>query len=432
MGDHSSQQPLTPSLTAEPPPIERRGLGLVFRALRHRNFRLFCFGQGISLSGTWMQSVAQTWLIYRLTRSEFLMGLAYFCLQIPVFALGPLGGLAADRRSRRRIVILCQTLSMVQALALAALTLSGRVEVWHVLALALALGVINAFDMPARQSFLLEMTAKEDLLNAISLNSSIFNAARIVGPAAAGLLVHRLGEGSCFLINSLSFAPVIWSLLAMRLPSFQRSVEESAWNHLLDGFRFAYHTLHIRYLLLQLAAATLAGVPALILMPFFADDILGQGSRGLGILLASMGVGALIGTLVLAGRATTRGLVNVVLLGSFGLGVTLILLAASRRFYLSLLIMLALGFSFLRHMASTNTLIQSLIPDEFRGRIMSLYTMTVVGLGPFGSLLTGVVAQRFGPPVTVAAGGVFCLLSTLLFRARLEAFRESARGAARG
>ena len=419
-------EPGLPEAAVEPTLVETRGFRQVFRALRHRNFRLFCFGQIVSLCGTWMQNVAQNWLVYRLTRSEFLMGVTYFCLQLPVFALAPLGGLASDRRSRHRIIIITQTLSLVQALVLAYLTLSGRVQVRHVLVLAAALGCVNAFDMPARQSFLIQMASKEDLLNAISLNSSIFNAARVLGPAVAGVLVDRLGEGFCFLINGISFVAVLIGLLAMRVPPFRRSVEESPWDHLIEGFRFAYHALHIRYLLLLLGVGTLAGVPALILMPFFASDILHRGSQGLGVLMASMGVGALIGTLVLAGRGTTRGLVNVVLFGSTGLGVSLILLGLSRNFYLSMAVMFWLGFSTLRQMASTNTLIQSLIPDQYRGRIMAMYTMTVVGLGPFGSLLAGAIAHRYGPPVTVIAGGAFCLVGSLLFRMRLEEFRRSA------
>ncbi len=419
-------EPGLPEAAAEPVLLEPHGYRQIFRALRHRNFRLFCFGQIVSLSGTWMQNVALNWLMYRLTRSEFLMGITYFCLQLPVFALAPLGGLASDRLSRHRIIVITQTLSMLQAFVLAFLTLSGRVEVWHVMALAVILGCINAFDMPARQSFLIQMASKEDLLNAISLNSSIFNAARVVGPAIAGVLVYRLGEGVCFLFNGISFVAVIFGLLAMRVPPFHPSVGESPWDHLREGFRFAFHARHIRYLLLLLGVATLASVPALILMPFFANDILGRGSRGLGILMASMGVGALIGTLVLASRGTTRGLVNVVVFGAAGLGVTLVLLGISRNFYLSVAIMFWFGFSNLRQMASTNTLIQSLIPDEYRGRIMAMYTMTVVGLGPFGSLAAGGIAHRYGPPVTVIAGGVFCLAAAGVFWMRLEQFRRSA------
>jgi len=394
-------------------------------ALRHRNFRLFCFGQIISLCGTWMQTVAQTWLMYRLTRSEFLMGLTQFCLQIPVFALAPVGGLLSDRFPRRRIIVICQSLLLVQALALGLLTVSGRVTVPDILVLAVMLGCINAFDMPARQSFIVEMAGKGDLLNAISLNSSIFNAARVVGPALAGLLVHKVGEGPCFLLNAASFVPVILSLLAMQLPPYQNPVVEAPWEHLMQGFRYAFGTLHLRYLFLLLASATMSGATALVLMPFFADDILGRGSQGLGALLASMGVGALIGTLILAVRGTMHGLIRVVLLSSAGLGGTLILLALSRNYYLSLAIMLALGFSTLRQLAATNTLIQSGIRDEYRGRIMAMYTVTVVGLVPFGSIATGAVAQRFGAPVTVAAGGCLCLAATLLFWARLDRFHRS-------
>jgi len=408
--------------------VEARQLAQVFRALRHRNFRLFCLGQLISLSGAWMQSVAQTWLVYRLTRSELLVGLTNFCLQLPVFALAPLGGVFSDRHSRRRLVAVTQALSMGLALALAALTLWGRVEVWQVLALAAALGCVNAFDIPARQAFLVQMTSPEDLLNAIALNSSIFNFARVAGPGIAGLLVARFGEGVCFAVNGLSFVPVIASLAAMRLPRFERTVVESPWEHLLEGFRYAYRTLHIRYLLLLLAAATISGAPAYVLMPFFAAEILGRGSEGMGLLLASMGIGALIGTLVLAGRATTRGLTRVVLFGAAGFGASLILFAASRHFLLSLVIMFGAGFSALRHLASTNTLIQTLIPDDYRGRIMALYTMTVVGLAPFASLAGGAAAHRVGPPATVAAAGVLCVLASLAFRARLAELERSVRG----
>ncbi len=397
-------------------------------ALRHRNFRLFCFGQILSLCGTWMQTVAQTWLMYRLTHSEFLMGLTQFCLQIPVFAMAPLGGLLSDRLPRRRMIVICQSLLMVQALILGLLTVAGRVGVPDILVLAVAMGCINAFDIPARQSFIVEMAGKDDLLNAISLNSSIFNAARVAGPALAGLLVYRVGEGPCFLVNAASFVPVILSLLAMRLPPFQNLTVEAPWEHLVQGFRYAYETLHIRYLLMLLAAATISGATALVLMPFIADSILGRGAKGLGALLASMGVGALIGTLILARRGTSHGLIRVVLLGAAGLGVSLILLAVSRSFPLSLAIMLALGFSTLRQLAATNTLIQSLIPDEYRGRIMSMYTMSVVGLVPFGSIVTGAVANRVGAAATVAVGGVVCLAATLLFWARLDRYERSAEG----
>src|SRR6478672_173262 len=232
--------------------------GHTFRALRHRNFRLFIGGQIVSLIGTWMQNVAQSWLVYRLTHSELLLGTAWFCAQIAVFALGPLGGIAADRFSRQRVVIVTQTLSMLQAFALAALTLSGRVQVWHVLALAGLLGVINAFDMPGRQALVIQMTSKDDLINAISLNSAVFNAARVVGPAVAGLLLAVVGEGTCFLINGFSFLAVILSLTAMRLPPGRRAAHVGMWRHLVDGFRYAGNHSAVRRVLALMGAATLA------------------------------------------------------------------------------------------------------------------------------------------------------------------------------
>ena len=257
-----------------------------------------------------MQNVAQSWLVYRLTHSELLLGTAWFCAQIAVFALGPLGGIAADRFSRQKVVIVTQTLSMLQAFALAALTLSGRVQVWHVLALAGLLGVINAFDMPGRQALVIQMTSKEDLINAISLNSAVFNAARVVGPAVAGLLLAVVGEGTCFLINGFSFLAVILSLTAMRLPPVE-SGGARGWQHLVDGFRYAGNHSAVRRVLALMGAATLAGMPGLVLMPFFADDIFHRGSRGLGILMGAMGTGAVIGTLTLARRTRLSGLGNV-------------------------------------------------------------------------------------------------------------------------
>ena len=391
-----------------------------FRALRHRNFRLFFSGQIISLIGTWMQNVAQAWLVYRLTHSALLLGTAWFCGQIAVFALGPLGGLAADRFSRYRLVLLTQTLSMLQAFALAALTLSGRIEVWHVLALAGALGSINAFDMPARQALVIHMASREDLLNAISLNSAVFNSARVIGPAIAGVLVAAVGEGTCFLLNGASFLAVIGCLLAMRLPPFERKAAASPWRHILDGFQYAWHHGAVRRVLAVMAAATLAGMPALVLMPFFADDIFHRGSRGLGFLLGAMGTGAVIGTLVLARRAKVSGLARVMVYSSATLGAAYAAFALSPWFYFSLAIMPLVGYSGMRQMASANTIIQSVIPDEYRGRIMALYAMTVVGLGPFGSLAAGALAGRFGARATVALGGVLAMAASTAFRLSLR------------
>ena len=415
------------SASAGLPPVgERHGLQQAFRALRHRNFRLFVAGQIVSLVGTWMQNVAQAWLVYRLTHSELLLGTAWFCTQIPVFAFGALGGLAADRHSRHRLVILTQTLSMLQAFVLAALTLSGKVQVWHILTLAVGLGTINAFDMPGRQSLIIEMTSKEDLLNAISLNSAIFNAARVVGPAIAGLLVAAFGEGLCFLLNGVSFMAVIGCLLAMRLPKFKRQVQDSPWAHLVQGLKYVHGHRAVRTLLGMMAAVTIAGMPAVVLMPFFADDIFHRGSRGLGILLGAMGVGAVAGTLVLAWRASISGLPKVIFWSALLLGAGFCVFAMSNAFYLSLAIMPVIGYSVMRQMASANTLIQTLIPDEFRGRTMAFYSMTVVGLGPFGSLAAGELAHAYGARVTVLAGGLLAIAAACIFRLRRAAIREMA------
>jgi predicted MFS family arabinose efflux permease len=404
--------------------IGRPGWAQVFRALRHRNFQLFVAGQTISLIGTFMQTVAQSWLVYRLTRSEWLLGATWFCTQIPVFVLGPLGGLAADRCSRHRIVVATQALAMLQALLLAALTLTGTVQVWHVLVLAVMLGTVNAFDMPGRQSLLIQMVGKDDLLSAISLNSAIFNAARMVGPAVAGVAVAAVGEGLCFLANGVSFVAVIGSLLAMRLPKFIAQNRESPWAHLVGGFRYAYGQPAIMALLAMVAAASLSGMPALVLMPFFADDIFHRGSQGLGFLMGAMGIGAVIGTLVLARRAKTSGLVEVIFLGALTFGASFLVLAGSPSFYLALAIMPVVGFSIMRHNAAANTLIQVIIPDEYRGRIMALYSMTVVGIGPFGSLATGALAGRFGARTTVMCGGILCLIAVCLFRLRVRKLPE--------
>jgi MFS family permease len=407
-----------------PPAGELHGFEQAFRALRHRNFRLFAAGQIVSLVGTWMQTVAQAWLVYRLTHSELLLGTAWFCTQIPVFVFGALGGLAADRYSRHRLVVVTQILSMCQALVLAALTLSGKVQVWHILALALVLGTINAFDMPGRQSLIIQMTSKEDLLNAISLNSAIFNGARVVGPAVAGLLVAAFGEGVCFLLNGVSFLAVIGCLLAMRLPKFIRRAQDSPWAHLVGGFKYVHGHRPVRTLLGMMAVITIAGMPAVVLMPFFADAIFHRGSRGMGILMGAMGAGAVAGTLVLAWRARVSTLPKTIFRSALLLGASFCFFAWSNVFYFSLAVMPLIGFSVMRQMASANTLIQTLIPDEFRGRTMAFYTMTVVGLGPFGSLAAGALAHAYGARLAVAAGGVLAMTAAGVFRMKCNVFRE--------
>jgi predicted MFS family arabinose efflux permease len=406
---------ITPMPAAEllTPPARAGSPG--FGALRHRNFRLFVGGQMVSLIGTWMQNVAQSWLVYRLTHSELLLGTAWFCSQIAVFALGPLGGVAADRFSRHKLVILTQTCSMLQAFALAALTLSGRVQVWHILALAIALGAINAFDMPGRQSLLIQMTSKDDLLSAISINSAVFNTGRSLGPGIAGLLVAWLGEGWCFFLNGVSFLAVIGSLLAMRLQPYHPKVEDSPWSHLVDGFRYARQHQPVRRVLSVMAAATFANMPVLVLAPVFSDQVFHRGSQGLGFLMAAMGIGAVVGTVTLARSAQVSKLQPMIAYSGIAMGVVTIAFALSPWYWLSLVIMPLIGYSVYRQMASANTTIQTLILDEYRGRIMSMYGMTIVGLGPFGSLASGALANRFGVQATTAIGGLLAIVSAVAF-----------------
>lgn len=410
----------SPPAVHELPAPAAGGWRLGFRALRHRNFRLFIGGQLVSLVGTFMQTVAQSWLVWGLSHSEWLLGAVWFCTQIPVFVLAPIGGLAADRYSRYRIVIVTQTLAMLQAFALAALTLSGRVQVWHVFALGTCLGVVNAFDMPGRQSLLIQMTGKEDLLSAISLNSAMFNSARIVGPAVAGVLVAAVGEGRCFLINGVSFLAVIAALAAMRLPRFVRGEVAAPWQHLVDGFRYVYRAAHIRTLLVMVASITICNMPAMVLMPVFADTVFHRGPRGLGFLMGAMGIGAVVGTLALARRTKTAGLTRVMFYGALVLGAAFIVFALSSSFYLALAMMTAAGFSVMRQNASANTLIQTLIPDDYRGRIMALYSMTNVGVGPFGSLAAGALADRIGARWTMLLSGVLILAAAALFRNKVR------------
>ncbi len=398
------------------------------RALRHRNYKLFFSGQLVSLVGTWMQSVAQSWLVYRLTGSSLLLGTVGFATQIPVFLLAPIGGAVADRRSRHRILIATQSAAMVLALGLAALTLSGRVEVAHILGFSVLLGVVNAFDIPTRQAFVVEMVGREDLANAIALNSSMFNGARIIGPAVAGILVGAIGEAWCFLANGLSFLAVIASLLAMRVPPRPAAVRRgSALAETAEGFRFVARTGAVRALLVLLGVVSVTAMPYAVLMPIFADRILGGGARGLGILMGASGIGALLGALVLAGRRRLRGLGHWVAAACAGFGVALGLFALSRSFWLSALLLVPVGFSMMVQMAGSNTLVQAMVPDALRGRVMAVYAMMFMGMAPLGALLAGWLADRIGAPATVASGGACCVVAAAVFATRLPRLRQQAR-----
>ncbi len=408
--------------------ITESRLRATVRALRHRNFRLFFSGQLISLIGTWMQNVALSWLVYRLTGSSVLLGSVNFASQIPVFLLSPAGGVVADRYNRHRVVIATQTASMVLAFALAVLTLFNVIKVWEIFVLSALLGVVNAFDIPARQSFLVEMTSREDMINAIALNSSAFNGARIVGPAVAGILVAAVGEGWCFFANAVSYIAVIAGLLMMRVAPFRRPLTEtSALRHVIEGFLWVAHTAPIRALLLLVGLVSLAGMPYSVLMPIFADGILHSGATGLGILMGISGAGALVGALILASRQTVLGLGRWITIASSVFSLTLIAFAFSRWLQLSAGLLIFIGFSAMIQMGSTNTLIQSMTPDHLRGRVLAAYSMMLMGMAPIGALIAGVMAEHIGAPATVAIGGVACALGSAAFGWRLPGLRKEAR-----
>jgi len=403
-------------------------LALILRALRHRNYRFFFGGQFISLTGTWMQMVAQAWLVYRLTGSAVLLGFVAFSGQFPVFLFATIGGAVADRHNRHRILVATQTASMLLAFVLAALTLTNRVEVWHVFALAALLGLVNAFDIPARQAFVVDMVGRDDLINAIALNSSMFNGARIIGPAIAGVLVETLGEGWCFFVNALSYIAVIAGLLLMKIKAQVRvPLPGSALASIIEGFGYVWRTGPVRTLLLLLGLISLLGMPYIVLMPIFADQILHGGARGLGLLMGASGTGALIGALGLAARRGARGLGRIVAFSAAGFGASLILFSLSRSLWLSAGLLLPVGFSMMVQMAASNTLIQTLVADKLRGRVMAVYGMMFMGMAPFGALLAGTLAHHLSAPTTVALGGGICMVAAMMFGLRLPAFRREAR-----
>jgi MFS family permease len=418
----------TPAAPLEPDLSTGWRLPAIFRSLAFRNFRLFFAGQLISLVGTWMQTIAQSWLVYRLTGSSLLLGTVAFASQIPVFLLAPAGGIAADRFSRHRIVIATQTSMMLQAGAFAWLTLSGRIRVWEIVVLSALLGVANAFDIPARQAFLIEMVDRGALMNAIALNSSMFNAARVLGPAVAGILVAAIGEGWCFFANAVSYLAVIAGLLMMRLETrYERQETGSAMENAIEGFRFARRTAPIWALLLLVGLVSLVAMPYTVLMPIFADRILHGGARGLGLLMGATGIGALVGALVLAARDGVYGLGRWVAVSAAGFGVSLVLFAFSPWFWVSFALLVPVGFMMMLEMACTNTLLQAMSPDRLRGRVMSLYSMMFMGLAPLGSLFAGGVADRIGSPWTVAIGGIAAIAGAGLFAKRIPALRGEAR-----
>ena len=402
-------------------------LPTTLRALKYRNFQLFFAGQLISLIGTWMQNVAQSWLVYRLTGSSVLLGLTAFAGQIPIFLFSVPGGIVADRYHRQRIVIATQTASMILACALAALTLSGAVRIWHIFVLSALLGIVNAYDIPARQAFLMEMVGREDLINAIALNSAMFNASRIIGPAIAGVLVATIGEGWCFFANAVSYIAVIAGLIMMHVAPRERVSTTSPLEDVREGFRFVIHNAPIHSLLILLGVVSLAGTPFSVLMPIFADRILHGGAQALGWLMGSAGVGAVVGALVLASRSHVHGLGRWVAIFGIVFSVCLAAFGFSRVMWLSLVLMAPIGFSMMIQFGSSNTLLQTMSPDHLRGRVIAVYSMMIMGMAPIGALLAGAVAGRLGAPLAVGVGGIICLIASIAFAFWLPHLRPAAR-----
>ena len=399
------------------------------RALRHRNYRLFFVGQGISLVGTWLTRVATSWLIYRLTGSALLLGLVSFAAQIPTFAISPFAGVLIDRWDRHRILVITQSVAMVQSALLAVFALTGTITVAHVIVLSIVQGLVNAFDMPARQSFVVEMVeSREDLPNAIALNSSLVNGARLIGPSIAGVLIAVVGEGWCFAIDALSYVAVIGSLLAMRVPARARAASATrVLAALREGAAYAGSFAPIRALLLFLALVSFTGVPYMVLTPLFAAEVLGGGPHTLGLLMGASGVGALSGALWLASRRTVLGLGRALVVAGSLLAAGLVGFALSPWLWLSMLLLYAVGAGMMVSMGASNTILQTLVDEDKRGRVMGFYAMAFFGMSPFGSLAAGALAERFGAPATVLACGVLTAAGTALFARKLPALRELVR-----
>ena len=410
-----------------------------FRAMQHRNFQLFIAGQLISLIGTWMQTTAQQWLVYDLTHSAVLLGVFGFASQIPMLFLSSLGGYLGDHYNRHRGVIATQTVSMVLAFVLAALMLTGNIQgrrgAWVVVAIAFMLGIVNAFDVPIRQAFLMQMVGKDDLPNAIALNSSIFNGARVVGPAIGAFTVAWVGEGWCFFLNGLSFIAVIVALSMMKIERIQaKPSEESPLTSLMQGFRFAMTDFPVRSALLLLSVLSLFGLQYSVFMPIYAKDILRGDIRIQGYLMSAAGVGAVLGALHFAARTDYKGLARWIAATSTTCAIGLLIFSSVKGFWLCVVVLLVVGFTATSQMAATNTLMQNRVPDELRSRVMAVYATMFMGVQPIGALIAGGVAKRIGAPHTLTAFGSLVLLGSLIFLFRvamkLRRAKETAKAAA--
>jgi MFS family permease len=398
-----------------------------FRALKNRNFRLFYAGQGISLIGTWMQQVSVSWLVYRLTGSAFMLGAVAFCNQLPTLLLFPVSGMIADRFDKRRLLIATQTFAMIQAFILAVLVFSEKVAVWHIIGLTVFLGIVNAFDMPLRQSFVVELVdRRDDLPNAIALNSTLFNAARLVGPTIAGIVISLAGEAVCFSLNAASFTAVIASLSRISVLRKVRQVKQTnLLSEISAGIKYTFSSTPIRLCMLLLAILSFTGMQYMILLPVFAKSVLHGDAHTLGLLTGSAGFGALTGALYLASRRTVLGLWRIIFIASVSFGASLCLFSVSGILPLSLFAMALTGFSLITTMASCNTLVQTIVIDSMRGRVMAFFNVSFFGLAPFGSLAAGSLAQKIGPVITVALCGIISILGALFFASNLPKIRKS-------
>ena len=398
----------------------------IFRSFKYRNYRLFFGGQSISLIGTWMQRVAMGWLVYRLSNSALVLGIVAFAGQIPGFLLTLFGGVAADRYNRYKLLIITQILSLIQAAILSMLVLTDSIEIWHLVFLNIFLGTINAFDMPVRQAFVVEMIEKrEDLANAIALNSSMVNTAKVLGPSIAGVLIAAVGEGMCFLLNAVSYLAVIASLFLMKINKVQiKPSSSTAWQQLKSGFTYVFGFPPIKYIIELLVLVSLTGMSYIVLIPIFAKDILLGGPRTLGFLMGASGIGALIGVVYLAGRKTVLGLEKIIAIASALFGIGLVCFSLSASIWPSMFFMLLAGLGLIVQIASCNTVLQAMVDDDVRGRVMSFYIMAFIGVIPFGSLLAGGLAHIIGAANTLLINGTFCVLGSVLFAMKLPSLRK--------
>jgi MFS family permease len=404
-------------------------INTIFRSLKYRNYRLFFGGQSLSLIGTWMQRIAMPWLVYHMTGSAFLLGVVSFAGQIPTFLLAPFAGVLTDRFNRYKVLLITQIVSLIQALILAILALTGSIQMWHIVTLSIVLGCINAFDVPSRHSFVIEMVEKkEDLGNAIALNSMMFNGARLIGPSIAGVILATAGEGICFLINAVSYIFVIGSLFMMHVRPRELPKKESRMlKELKEGLSYTFGFAPIKHLILLLGLVSLMGSSYQVLMPVFAKEVLHGGSATYGFLMGAAGLGALLGAIYLASRETLLRLGRIIPAAAGLFGVGLIVMSFMKAFPVTLILIMFVGLGLMLHTASSNTILQIITDDDKRGRVMSFYTMAIMGTAPFGSLLAGFLARYLGTSETILAGGLICVTGALIFLRKLPELKSIVR-----